>query len=62
MISSRKKGRKPQRRTKAKKGRKMITQEQEKTAKKVLDCAFEVHSSLGPGEVHLAKTFPCPRV
>jgi GxxExxY protein len=27
----------------------MITQEQEKTAKKVLDCAFEVHSYLGPG-------------
>jgi hypothetical protein len=27
----------------------MITREQEKTAKKVLDCAFEVHSSLGPG-------------
>ncbi|GHV60973.1 hypothetical protein AGMMS49587_03890 [Spirochaetia bacterium] len=27
----------------------MITQEQEKTAKKVLDCAYEVHSYLGPG-------------
>ncbi|MDR1143127.1 MAG: GxxExxY protein [Spirochaetaceae bacterium] len=27
----------------------MITQEQEKLAKKVLDCAYEVHSSLGPG-------------
>jgi GxxExxY protein len=28
---------------------KMVTQEQEKTAKKVLDCAYEVHSLLGPG-------------
>ena len=27
----------------------MITQEQEKSAKKVLDCAYEVHSHLGPG-------------
>jgi GxxExxY protein len=27
----------------------MITQEQERIAKKVLDCAFEVHSNLGPG-------------
>jgi GxxExxY protein len=27
----------------------MITPEQEKTAKKVLDCAYEVHSYLGPG-------------
>jgi hypothetical protein len=26
------------------KGKKMITQEQEKTAKKVLYCAYEVHS------------------
>jgi GxxExxY protein len=31
------------------KGYTMITQEQEKLAKKVLDCAYEVHSSLGPG-------------
>jgi GxxExxY protein len=27
----------------------MVTQEQEKTAKEVLDCAYEVHSCLGPG-------------
>jgi GxxExxY protein len=27
----------------------MITEEQEKTAKKVLDCAYEVHSYLGAG-------------
>jgi GxxExxY protein len=27
----------------------MITQEQERIAKKVLDCAFMVHSNLGPG-------------
>jgi len=27
----------------------MITDEQEKLAKQVLDCAFEVHSQLGPG-------------
>jgi GxxExxY protein len=27
----------------------MITQEQENIARKVLDCAFSVHSSLGPG-------------
>ncbi|MDR1908472.1 MAG: GxxExxY protein [Spirochaetaceae bacterium] len=27
----------------------MITEEQEKTAKKVLNCAYEVHSHLGPG-------------
>jgi GxxExxY protein len=27
----------------------MVTQEQERIAKKVLDCAFEVHSNLGPG-------------
>jgi GxxExxY protein len=27
----------------------MVTQEQEKSAKKVLDCAYEVHSHLGPG-------------
>jgi GxxExxY protein len=27
----------------------MITQEQEYIAKQVLDCAFEVHSNLGPG-------------
>jgi GxxExxY protein len=26
----------------------MVTQEQEKPAKKVLDCAFEVHTCLGP--------------
>jgi GxxExxY protein len=26
----------------------MVTQEQEKRAKNVLDCAFEVHSHLGP--------------
>jgi GxxExxY protein len=32
-----------------KKGRRMIRQEQEATAKKVLDCAYEVHSRLGPG-------------
>jgi GxxExxY protein len=27
----------------------MVTQEQEKLAKKVLSCAYEVHSCLGPG-------------
>jgi hypothetical protein len=27
----------------------MITEKQESIAKKVLDCAFEVHSHLGPG-------------
>jgi GxxExxY protein len=27
----------------------MVTPEQERLAKKVLDCAFEVHSELGPG-------------
>lgn len=27
----------------------MVTQEQERLAKKVLDCAFEVHSKLGSG-------------
>ncbi|MDR1971344.1 MAG: GxxExxY protein [Treponema sp.] len=27
----------------------MVTQEQEKIAKRVLDCAYEVHSYLGPG-------------
>jgi GxxExxY protein len=27
----------------------MVTQNQEKTAKTVLDCAYEVHSLLGPG-------------
>ncbi|MDR1505495.1 MAG: hypothetical protein LBI67_00160 [Treponema sp.] len=27
----------------------MIRQEQEATAKKALDCAYEVHSRLGPG-------------
>ena len=27
----------------------MVTEEQEKIAKKVLDCAFEVHTQLGPG-------------
>jgi GxxExxY protein len=27
----------------------MVTQEQEKLAKIVLDCAFDVHSALGPG-------------
>ena len=27
----------------------MVTEEQEKIAKQVLDCAFEVHTQLGPG-------------
>jgi GxxExxY protein len=32
-----------------KKGENMVTEEQEKLAKIVLDCAFTVHTQLGPG-------------